>query len=228
MKFTPDDIDTRNAKATNNNYGTKPHTRSTAALNVTSVMQKAVALFEKHSGLDVAELRKGNFPDGCISWKGAIGTNGYGVQIISLTETERSMAEALCKMQFRQNGCATVSAHRLALYVMSGEAKAGGATSHQCNNSLCVNPAHICMGTQRENLKDASDMGRLKGLHRNPRKKVDTLHLADRILPILTGQKSIRSVAKEHGMSHGHVSWLVSGKNRPEVLKMARQMLSGI
>jgi hypothetical protein len=32
---------------------------------------------------------------------------------------------------------------------------------HHCDTPLCVRPDHLCLGTQRENLQDARDKGRM-------------------------------------------------------------------
>ena len=34
---------------------------------------------------------------------------------------------------------------------------------HTCDESLCVNPEHLFLGTQKENMRDASRKGRLNG-----------------------------------------------------------------
>lgn len=34
---------------------------------------------------------------------------------------------------------------------------------HECNNSACVNPAHLKCGTQAQNMKQASEQGRMVG-----------------------------------------------------------------
>jgi hypothetical protein len=33
---------------------------------------------------------------------------------------------------------------------------------HRCDNRLCVNPEHLLLGTQKENMADASSRGRLR------------------------------------------------------------------
>lgn len=52
--------------------------------------------------------------------------------------------------------------HRLVAHLTQRPAKTGECVMHTCDNSLCVNPAHLSYGTLQENLRDA----KLKGSYR--------------------------------------------------------------
>jgi hypothetical protein len=39
----------------------------------------------------------------------------------------------------------------------------GAVLMHACDNRLCVNPAHLSIGTQRDNVRDAVEKGRARG-----------------------------------------------------------------
>lgn len=41
------------------------------------------------------------------------------------------------------------------------EELAGVDIMHSCDNRLCVNPAHLAIGTRSENMKDAYNKGRI-------------------------------------------------------------------
>jgi hypothetical protein len=63
--------------------------------------------------------------------------------------------------------------HRVAYRLFIGEVLTGLNVCHTCDNPDCCNPRHLWVGTQKENLQDASRKGRLvcseelKAIHRN-------------------------------------------------------------
>jgi len=60
----------------------------------------------------------------------------------------------------------TYLAHRISYELEFGEVPLNMQVLHRCNNTLCVNPEHLCAGTQCDNLKQMFEEGRepdLKG-----------------------------------------------------------------
>lgn len=89
----------------------------------------------------------------CLRWTGRIQPNGYG--------------------QFRLNG-KTHYAHRASYILFNGELSKGDVVMHSCDNRWCVNPAHLSVGTQRDNLIDMT----IKGRHANitiPNDKIEDI-----------------------------------------------------
>jgi len=76
---------------------------------------------------------------GCWLWIGAYHSFGYGV-------IGRKTGE---KKWF-------ISAHRLSWQLHNGEIPAGKEVCHRCDNPTCCNPAHLFLGTHRENMYDAA------------------------------------------------------------------------
>jgi hypothetical protein len=78
--------------------------------------------------------------DGCWTWQGAKGDHGYG--------------------HFTADGGVDVSTHRYSYQLHHGEIPPGMVICHRCDNPVCVNPDHLFLGTQRDNVQDMIQKGR--------------------------------------------------------------------
>jgi len=54
-----------------------------------------------------------------------------------------------------------MAAHRVSWSMRFGEPPKGIYVLHHCDNGLCVNPDHLFLGTQKDNIMDAARKGRL-------------------------------------------------------------------
>lgn len=68
------------------------------------------------------------------------------------------------------NGVSTYS-HRLSWIIFNGCLDPVKKVCHHCDNPACVNPDHLFVGSQQDNIKDMHSKGRQKG---NPRKLTNT------------------------------------------------------
>ena len=84
--------------------------------------------------------------DGCWLWQAGRYPKGYGM--VNLGRDMRGK-------QF------TSYAHRVAYVLAKGPIPAGLAVMHSCDVPACVNPAHLNLGTQADNLRDCRVKGRM-------------------------------------------------------------------
>lgn len=58
------------------------------------------------------------------------------------------------------NGGGMIYAHRYSWLFFKGEIPAGLYVLHRCDNPRCVNPKHLFIGTQQDNMNDMKNKGR--------------------------------------------------------------------
>jgi hypothetical protein len=84
---------------------------------------------------------KRNAPDACWPWVGVILGNGYG----SLTAFNKAD-----------------TAHRVSWMLANGPIPTGLFVCHKCDVRSCVNPAHLFIGTAKDNTRDMIAKGRAR------------------------------------------------------------------
>ena len=60
----------------------------------------------------------------------------------------------------RRTGRRAVYAHRAVWEHFNGPLSPGQCVLHRCDNTRCINPEHLFVGTQADNMRDMADKGR--------------------------------------------------------------------
>lgn len=81
-------------------------------------------------------------PAECWGWTGATNGVGYG------------------KLQSGRRGEPALYAHRVAYKLAYGDVPDGLFVLHRCDNPSCVNPQHLFLGTNLDNVRDMTRKGR--------------------------------------------------------------------
>jgi hypothetical protein len=74
--------------------------------------------------------------------------------------------------QIRDNKGYNVRAHRISYEIAFGNIPEGTHVLHTCDDRRCVNPEHLFLGTNLENMRDAVEKKRTMTGSRNPRSKL--------------------------------------------------------
>lgn len=118
---------------------------------------------------------------GCWVWMGATQVRGYG-EILSHGRKHL--------------------AHRASYEAFVGPIPKGMYVCHACDNVYCVNPSHLFLGTQKQNLEDMSRKGRSTRGERNSQAKLTE----EQVKVILSSSESCASLGKQYGVSQSLIS----------------------
>jgi hypothetical protein len=135
---------------------------------------------------------------GCHLWMGYLNANGYG------------------ETNFKGHSTNSTLAHRIAWELFVGKIPEGLGVLHRCDNPACVNPEHLFLGTQADNMWDMSRKGRW-GIRQLPKGRDHhrwNAKLTDE--DVLTIRKDARphtAIAKEYGVDPATISNVKTGKS---------------
>src|SRR6056297_983245 len=122
----------------------------------------------------------------CWEWSGAKTHGGYGVIGFGSKTLLR--------------------AHRVSYEMHNGEISNGLVVRHACDNPSCVNPRHLAVRTQAQNMQDAVDRGR----HKSPARKLSDKDVDD----IINARAGVRETARAYGVSPALICNIRKGRRR--------------
>ena len=125
--------------------------------------------------------------DGCWLWTGAKTKAGYGM--------------------FEGVEGARISVHRFSFEWHTGEVPGDLLVCHTCDNRVCVNPAHLFLGSHAENSRD---MVRKRRNHL-PQRKI-TFEIAEQIRAAVAAGMSQEEAGHKFGLSQTSISKVILGK----------------
>lgn len=122
-------------------------------------------------------------PSGCWEWRRCRQIDGYGTV---------------------RHGQKTYLAHRLSWELHRGTNPGRLYVLHKCDNPACVNPAHLFLGTQTDNMRDMKRKGRgaLRKGERHPRAKFTERE----ILEIRGDPRPFKTIAAEYDTKKNYIS----------------------
>jgi hypothetical protein len=130
-----------------------------------------------------SRVKKGG-PDECWDWQGST-ANHYGQVYLG-----------------KRNGKqVNDSAHNVMWRLHHGDIPAGLVIRHRCDRTICLNPRHLLIGTQADNVEDA----RIQGKYKRPRPNGQKIRGEARrqvIAEALNGKRgTMARLARQHGVS---------------------------
>ena len=135
----------------------------------------------------------------CWEWTAVKTSKGYG------------------HLPYARNWGFTTLAHRLSYLIHRGDIPEGLLICHTCDNPHCVNPEHLFLGTQVDNMQDCLSKGRVRYItHRgesNGRCKISreqALEIKHSLLPR-------KELMKKFGISRSMVGKIKSGSSWKEL-----------
>lgn len=141
---------------------------------------------------------------GCWLWEGPLNKTGYGLFYAKTSPTKSRLA------------------HRVSYAEFIGPIADQLNVLHRCDVRCCVNPDHLFLGTQAENMADCAIKGRHsygisknKGLYRTN----CTLN-PEQILEIRRSDLSHRELSERFGVDRSQISRIRSGKRWRDVSRL--------
>lgn len=123
----------------------------------------------------------------CWEWKGSVDRYGYGKTSIKSK---------------------TVLAHRKSWLITNGDPK-DLFVLHKCDNPKCVNPHHLFLGTNQDNMDDMKSKGRSTRGETNPNSKLTSKDVLD----IRNSDEPTKVLTQKYSVSIRQIKRIKTGEN---------------
>ncbi len=138
----------------------------------------------------------------CWNWNGSVDKNGYG------------------QIHVKKKG---FKAHRYSYIFHYGDIKGGMVIRHKCDNPRCVNPKHLILGTQQDNINDCMLRGRKAagGNHYHSKLSDEEIEL---LLKMWSEGYRAEDISEKLPVSGSAISAIILGKSRSYLFERIRSM----
>lgn len=110
------------------------------------------------------------------------------------------------------------NAHHIAFERAYGPIPSGLLVLHKCDNPTCVNPAHLFLGTQADNVADCGAKGRSNKRGNNNGRAILTPEIVRHIRLTATNDRAMRVLAAKLGVSKSTIYAVASNRNWTHVI----------
>lgn len=116
-------------------------------------------------------------------------------------------------------------AHRVSWELVNGEIPAGLYVCHRCDNPACVNPGHLFLGTQLDNMQDMVSKGRGHDHHgeNNPKAKLTEKDIFQ-IHRLKNSGFSNKQIATNFDVTPTTISYILLGKTWTSVFNQVTRV----
>lgn len=113
--------------------------------------------------------------------------------------------------QITLSGRRQTTGNRAAYFAYVGSIPDGMIVCHKCDTPICCNPAHLFLGTHKDNSQDCVSKGRLRpGRVGGPRKIAD--HQRMQIVEMSKAGALQKEIAEVFGVTRERISQIIRGK----------------
>lgn len=113
-----------------------------------------------------------------------------------------------------QVGKKAEKAHRISYSIFRGKIPDGMHVLHSCDNPPCVNPDHLSLGTNKDNMRDRGLKGRTAFGEMIPQTKLTREQVAAIRREYIPYKITLKMLSKKYGVSQPHISAIISGRRR--------------